>query len=64
MDVVQNEITKTIHKREKEGSHNQTACGVTRNTTADKFQVISVDLATTEYDSNKCGRCFDDAGGY
>lgn len=28
------------------------------------FQIISTELAATEYNADKCGRCFEGEGGY
>jgi len=64
MDIVLNESTETVHKRKAGGPNRHTVCGITRSLDSETFQVISIELAATEYDADKCGRCFDGEGGY
>lgn len=65
MDAVLNLGTRTIHKQEDREPDIETICGVTRNLPQDRFEpvtAIETELETT--DASKCGRCFDDGGGY
>lgn len=64
MEVVLNEFTKTVHKQKAGAVDQHTVCGVSRMLARDNFQMISAELAATEYDANKCGRCFEGEGGY
>lgn len=64
MDGILNEYTNTVHKHETGTADLHTPCGVTHNINPDQLRAISVHQATTEYDANKCGRCFEDGGGY
>ena len=65
MNGVLNEVTNTVHKRETGGSTFQTVCGATYHVSHDELRIIAVvesELDTTN--ATRCGRCFDDAGGY
>lgn len=64
MDGVLNETTRTVHRTRPGGSDLQTECGATYHLAPDQLRVTSVERATAEVDAGKCGRCFDDAGGY
>lgn len=63
MNIVLNEATETVHKPEAATEPN-TACGVSRTLGADRLRVLPLREATAEYDISRCGRCFEDAGGY
>lgn len=65
MNIVLNEVTNTIHKQETGKSEWQTVCGATNHLPQDNLKrvtVIEPELDTLT--ATKCGRCFDDAGGY
>ncbi|MFB6252124.1 MAG: hypothetical protein ABEI27_10655 [Halobellus sp.] len=63
MDEILNEVTNTIHKQEPGNSALTTPCGVTNNLSEDRLQQTAIEqLDTTTI--TKCGRCFDDGGGY
>lgn len=64
MDVLLNEVTYTIHRRKKSTTGFQAKCGIHHHLAHDKLQITTVEQSTTEASVNKCGRCFDDAGGY
>lgn len=64
MKVVLNEYTGTVHKQKPGPGDRHTVCGVTRMLAHDNVQLITAELAATEYPANKCGRCFDGEGGY
>lgn len=61
---VLNETTRTVHRHETGKSDLQTACGLTYNVDPDRLRRTSIEQATTDFNASKCGRCFDDAGGY
>lgn len=64
MDGVLNQHTETIHKHEWGAPDLHTVCGATYNLDADGLRQIPVEQAVTDVDASKCGRCFDDGGGY
>lgn len=64
MKVVLNEFTGTVHKQKTGTADRHTVCGVTRMLARDNFQMITAELAATEYNANKCGRCFKGEGEY
>lgn len=65
MNIVLNEVTNTIHKQDTEKSDCQTVCGATNHVPQDNLRYVTViepELKTLN--ASKCGRCFDDGGGY
>ena len=64
MDGILNETTSTVHEMRAEEPDLRAECGVTNHLEGDKLREVSVHRATRELDASKCGRCFDDAGGY
>lgn len=64
MDAVLNETTRTVHKPRVGGRDLQTECGVAYLVAPDQLRTTSIERATAELDATKCGRCFEDAGGY
>lgn len=64
MEIILYESTKTVHKRKAGESDRHTTCGVTRTRPLDHFQQVSVEFAATQYNIDKCGRCFEGEGGY
>lgn len=64
MDGVLNETTMTVHKRKPGGADVDTVCGLTFQVNPEQLRTAAVDQATSAYDASKCGRCFEDAGGY
>lgn len=64
MDGVLNRGTRTVHKRENGADELRTVCGATGEIDPDRFPDIPVERAKTVHDASKCGRCFDDGGGY
>lgn len=64
MEVVLNELTKTAHKPKREASDLHTQCGITHHLTHDQVFRLSAERATIDYNASKCGRCFDEGGGY
>ncbi|QIO25045.1 hypothetical protein G9465_22430 (plasmid) [Haloarcula sp. JP-L23] len=61
---VLNKTTKTVHKHKIGNAKLQTTHGLTYHVAPDKLRMTSVESATTEFNATKCGRCFEDAGGY
>jgi hypothetical protein len=64
MAGVLNETTRTVHELRAEEPRLRTECGVANHLEGEQLRKVSVDRATRELDASKCGRCFDDAGGY
>ncbi|SDE76657.1 hypothetical protein [Halorientalis regularis] len=65
MGGVLNEVTNTVHKQETGKSKFQTECGVTYNLSEEDLRVFrAVESELDGANVSKCGRCFDDAGGY
>lgn len=64
MDGILNESTSTVHKQEVGTSALQTPCGITYNVPKDQLRRTSVGQVVTTTTITKCGRCFDDGGGY
>jgi hypothetical protein len=65
MTGVLNEATNTIHKHETGTADLQASCGATSHVPHDNLRIvvrIQPALETTE--ASKCGRCFDNGGGY
>jgi len=64
MDGILNETTNTVHRPEAGTAGQETVCGVTYHVPADNFRPTEFDPDATPAAITKCGRCFDDAGGY
>lgn len=64
MDGILNEVTNTVHKQKDGTSALHTPCGITYNIPEDQLQQTEVDQIVTTTTTTKCGRCFDDGGGY
>lgn len=64
MDGVVNTHTQTVHRHEHGRASLETACGLTAHVDADRLQRTSLDRAADDADASRCGRCFEDAGGY
>lgn len=60
MNGVLNEVTETVHKHERGQSDFQTTCGAIATVSHDNLRITPVEGAT----ASRCGRCFEDAGGY
>jgi len=61
MEHVLNEVTNTVHRHEPGTADLQTACGVTFHLSHDNLSTLTASETTS---ASKCGRCFDDGGGY
>lgn len=64
MDGVLNETTRTVHKHETGESDFQSECGATANLAHEDLRIVPVEIASSSTDVIRCGRCFEDAGGY
>jgi len=64
MNGVLNETTRTVHKHDHQASDLSTACGAEYHLSPEQLRLTSVSRALTARDATKCGRCFDDGGGY
>jgi hypothetical protein len=63
MKAVVNRTTETVHKRAAEGPK-ETPCGATSHVDSSKLEQTSLERACDAHDASKCGRCFEDGGGY
>lgn len=64
MDGVLNETTNTVHRHERSKSDLESACGATYHLRREKLRMTTVDRAVSALSADKCGRCFEDGGGY
>jgi hypothetical protein len=64
MDGVLNRTTRTVHKHESDYPSTRTACGATFHLHRDQLEVTTVERALDDASARKCGRCFEDGGGY
>ena len=61
---VLNTTTMTVHKQEIGAAALQTECGHTHHVDPERLRTIRIERATEDLDASKCGRCFEDGGGY
>ncbi|MFB6156758.1 MAG: hypothetical protein ABEJ34_02825 [Haloferacaceae archaeon] len=61
---VLNEHTRTVHKQETGASTFHTVCGATHLLDPDRLREVPVERALADHSATKCGRCFEDGGGY
>jgi len=59
-----NERTKTVHKHEAGAPSLHTICGATYHLAGERLREVPVERAIADHDADKCGRCFEDGGGY
>lgn len=64
MDCVLNRTTHTVHRHESDYPALRTACGATFHVHRDQLEMTTVERALAEASASKCGRCFEDGGGY
>lgn len=65
MEIVLNEVTNTIHKQKTGKSEWRTVCGATTHLPQDNLKRVTVvEPELDTLNAIKCGRCFDDGGGY
>lgn len=63
MKAVVNRTTETVHKRATEGPK-ETLCGATSHVDSGQLERTSLERARSAHGASKCGRCFEDGGGY
>lgn len=61
MDGILNERTNTVHKQEGGTPGLESVCGVTYHLSKDQLERTSTASTGT---TTRCGRCFDNGGGY
>lgn len=59
-----NETTMTLHKREAGVGEFQTPCGHLHHVGQEKLRVVEISSTTGDYETGKCGQCFEDGRGY
>ena len=64
MQGVLNVTTSTVHKQKPTQSEFDTQCGATTFVPDDRLEVTSLEAKVGEPEVRRCGRCFDEAGGY
>ncbi|MDZ7702401.1 MAG: hypothetical protein U5J98_10265 [Halobacteriales archaeon] len=64
MDAVLNHNTMTVHRRDGVGDRLKTPCGLTTHVDPDRLRPTTLENATVDADTRRCGRCFEGAGGY
>lgn len=64
MDGVLNEVTNTVHKHERGKSDFQTTCGSLSHVSHDNLRMTVFGSIGDIPSASRCGRCFEDAGGY
>lgn len=64
MRRILNDTTRTVHKPCEESDSKSTACGSLRHVPETRTKVVSAGEIRIENGITRCGRCFDDAGGY
>ena len=64
MKIVMNMRTNTAHKPSSEGSSHPAACGALRYVPENRIRTISAEAIVHNDEIDRCGRCFDDVGGY
>lgn len=63
MRIVLNDFTNTAHRPSHEDSSHPAACGALRHVSSDHIRVLA-DENESDGEVDRCGRCFDDSGGY
>jgi hypothetical protein len=64
MEVVLNEATGTVHRRDPGDAEFASTCGATYHVARDRLRVTSLSSVADVAAVTRCGRCFEDAGGY
>lgn len=59
-----NETTGTIHKRARGNEALHSICGITYHVDSGHLRQTPVERAADSLNVTKCGRCFEDSGGY
>lgn len=61
---VLNETTKTVHRHKDAETNLEARCGATYHLNPDQLRKTTISEAISVYSADKCGRCFEDGGGY
>ena len=64
MDGILDQSTNTVHKQKTGTSALRTPCGITYNVSEEQLHKTTIDQRVTDGGTTKCGRCFEDGGGY
>lgn len=64
MTGVVNGNTMTVHRRNLANAGAETVCGLTSHVDPDQLRTTALDEAAADVAVSKCGRCFDETGGY
>ncbi len=64
MNGILNEATNTVHRHSAGEQGLQTDCGLTHSVPESHLCQVVVDEHTGAGEKSKCGRCFEDGGGY
>ena len=64
MERILNTRTKTVHKPNDETNGEATACGSLSHVPQTRTQVVSDEEIRASVAIDRCGSCFEDAGGY
>ncbi|WP_435178964.1 hypothetical protein [Halorussus sp. AFM4] len=64
MKRILNEHTGTLHRLRPGSTGGATACGALRHVPRRYVTTVGSDEVRLGEDVDRCGRCFDDAGGY
>ncbi|WP_135827842.1 hypothetical protein [Halorussus halobius] len=59
-----NEHTGTVHKSRQESPGDEAVCGALRHVSGRHVASVPNDEPRTNDAVDRCGRCFEDAGGY
>lgn len=61
---VVNVNTMTVHRRDLANAGAETACGLTSHVDPNRLRKTALEEAAADLAVSKCGRCFEEAGGY
>ena len=64
MNGILNETANTVHKQEVGKQTLESPCGATNNISEDQLRRATIDQLVSTTTTTKCGRCFNDGGGY
>ncbi len=64
MQGVLNERTHKVHKLKSGDSDARPECGATTRIDHNEIRVLPIEEAVEDGETDRCGRCFADAGGY
>lgn len=64
LHMILNETTMTVHRHESGSTGLHTVCGVTHHLNQSQLREITAERAGADASATRCGRCFDDGGGY